>query len=201
MLVFNSLSLTAQDNGRGQRGRRTLQKLEIPAQKAATRPAIDSSSVNLDSLKAVQDSIIIAKDSIAKADSIFKRDSVAMLEKSSLEAPAFTTARDSVIEDFSNGRKMIYYYGDVTVKYGNMELTADYMEYDLNTSTLFARGTKDTTGVINGMPVMKQGSSTYEMEEVRYNFNTMKARITNMVTQEQVGIKHGKKIKMMPDKC
>jgi hypothetical protein len=38
------------------------------------------------------------------------------------------------------------------------------------------------------------------MDEVRYNFNTQKARITNMVTQEQDGILHGKNIKMMPDR-
>ena len=59
-----------------------------------------------------------------------------MLKKSSLDAPAFTTARDSIVEDFSNGRRMIYYYGDASVTYGNMKLTADYMEYDLNTQTL-----------------------------------------------------------------
>ena len=123
-----------------------------------------------------------------------------MLHKSSLEAPAFTVAKDSIIEDFSDGKKMIYYYGDVSVTYGNMKLTADYMEYDLGTSTLYARGTKDATGNIIGMPVMEQGQKTYTMEEVRYNFETQKARITNMVTQEQDGILHGKNIKMMPDR-
>ena len=111
-----------------------------------------------------------------------------MLRKSSLEAPAFTTAKDSIVEDFSNGKRMIYYYGDVSVSYANMKLTADYMEYDLSSQTLYARGTKDTTGVINGMPVMEQGGKSYTMEEVRYNFATQKARITNMVTQEQEGM-------------
>ena len=147
----------------------------------------------------VSDSLHIA-DSIAHADSVHRADSIALLDKSSLDAPAFTTAKDSIIEDFSNGRRMIYYYGDVSVTYGNMKLTADYMEYDLNSGTLYARGTKDTTGVITGQPVMEQGGKSYTMEEVRYNFNTMKARITNMVTQEQDGILHGKNIKMMPDK-
>jgi hypothetical protein len=92
-------------------------------------------------------------DSAARADSIAaaKADSIALLTKSSLESPAFSTARDSIIEDFTGGKQMIYYYGDVTVTYGNMKLTADYMEYDLKTQTLFARGTKDTTGVITGM--------------------------------------------------
>ena len=123
-----------------------------------------------------------------------------MLSKSSLEAPAFTTARDSIVEDFSNGKRIIYYYGDVSVTYGNIKLTADYMEYDLATQIVFARGTKDSTGVITGKPVMEQGGKSYTMEEVRYNFKTQKARITNMVTQEQDGILHGQNIKMMPDK-
>ncbi len=200
MLILSSFIMSAQENKTVRRNGRTMQTFEVPDPRKASKPEIDSLSLNMDSLRAVNDSLMHVKDSIAKADSIFKRDSVAMLQKSSLEAPAFTTARDSIIEDFSNGKKMIYYYGDVTVKYGNMELTADYMEYDLNSSTLYARGTTDSLGVITGRPVMKQGQASYEMEEVRYNFNTMKARITNMVTQEQEGILHGKKIKMMPDK-
>ncbi len=200
LLVVSVLTLSAQDDKRVRRGRRAMQKIDMPTVKKLAEKGIDSLLINRDSLLAVQDSINRAKDSIARADSIFRRDSAAMMEKSSLEAPAFTTARDSVIEDFSGGKRMIYYYGDVTVKYGNMELTADYMEYDLNSSTLFARGTTDSTGVVTGRPVMKQGQATYEMEQVRYNFNTMKARITNMVTQEQEGILHGKKIKMMPDR-
>ena len=148
----------------------------------------------------ISDSLRFVRDSIHRADSIKAADSLLMLNKSSLESPAFTVAKDSIIEDFSNGKKMIYYYGDVSVTYGNMKLTADYMEYDLATSTLYARGTKDTTGVIKGMPVMEQGQKSYTMEEVRYNFDTRKARITNMVTQEQDGILHGKNIKMMPDR-
>jgi len=206
LLVFSSFTLSSQE---------LLPKRSILKGIEPMKPLSDSLLKNLpdslefpgdslllgDSLQ-INDSLLFIRDSIAmaRADSIARRDSLDMLKKSSLEAPAFTTAKDSIIEDFSNGKQMIYYYGDVTVKYGNMELTADYMEYDLKTSTLFARGTKDTTGVIKGMPVMKQGKSSYTMEEVRYNFNTNKARITNMVTQEQDGILHGKKIKMMPDR-
>ena len=186
MLLLSSFTLSSQDDRRARRERRNRDKAEAVADTAA--------------LPVLSDSARHAMDSIARADSIHHSDSIAMLHKSSLEAPAFTTARDSIIEDFSDGKQMIYYYGDVTVKYGNMELTADYMEYDLKTSTLYARGTRDTSGVITGKPVMTQGSKSYTMEEVRYNFETDKARITNMVTQEEDGILHGKNIKMMPDK-
>ena len=190
LLVLSSFTLSSQDDRRNRRIRRTGEQLEALADSI---PAIS------DSLRAINDSLRVIKDSIARADSIFRRDSLDLLKKSSLDAPAFTAARDSIIEDFSDGKQLIYYYGDVTATYGNLKLTADYMEYDLKTSILYARGTKDSTGVITGKPVMTQGNKTYEMEEVRYNFNTMKARITNMVTQEQDGILHGKNIKMMPD--
>ena len=200
LLVFSSFTLSSQDDRRARRVRREIQRLEAPSDTSDRHSLPDSLMPVNDSIRHINDSIRLAKDSIARADSIFRKDSLEMLQKSSLEAPAFTTARDSIVEDFSDGKQMIYYYGDVTVKYGNMELTADYMEYDLKTSTLYARGTKDSTGVINGMPVMKQGSASYTMEEVRYNFESNKARISNMVTQEQDGILHGKKIKMMPDR-
>ena len=191
LLVVCSHSAFSQDDRKLRRSRRP--KAEIEAIK-------DSIPFLTDSLRAINDSIAARKDSIAKVDSIAKIDSVNMLRKSSLDAPAFTAARDSIVEDFSNGKKMIYYYGDASVTYGNMKLTADYMEYDLNSNTLFARGTKDTTGVITGAPKMEQGGKSYEMEEVRYNFATNKARITNMLTQEQDGLLHGQNIKMMPDR-
>ena len=191
MLLICCHSAFSQDDRRSRRSRRG---------NVGTELIKDSLPVLSDSLRAVNDSIAASRDSIARADSIARIDSVNMLKKSSLDAPAFTAARDSIVEDFSNGKKMIYYYGDASVTYGNMKLTADYMEYDLNSNTLFARGTKDTTGVITGAPVMEQGGKSYEMEEVRYNFNTQKARITNMLTQEQDGILHGKNIKMMPDR-
>ena len=184
LLVLSSFVLSSQENDRPRRMRRNAVVSNIITD--SIPPMIS------DSLKAV-------RDSIARVDSIAAVDSVSMLSKSSLDQPAFTTAKDSIVEDFSGGKRMIYYYGDVSVTYGNMKLTADYMEYDLNTATLYARGTKDTTGVIKGQPVMEQGGKSYTMEEVRYNFETSKARIFNMVTQEEEGILHGKNIKMMPD--
>ena len=147
----------------------------------------------------ISDSMRAARDSARRADSTARADSINLLGKSSIDRPAFSAARDSIIEDFSNGRQMMYYYGDVTVTYGNMKLTADYMEYDMKTQTVYARGTRDTSGVITGQPQMEDGGKTYTMEEVRYNFETRKAKISNMITQEAEGILHGKNIKMMPD--
>ena len=184
LLILSSFTVSSQDDRRNRRMRRN----------ADVEAAMNDSSAPV-----LTDSMIAARDSIARIDSIHRADSVEMLSKSSLDVPAFTAAKDSIVEDFSNGNQKIYYYGDVSVTYGNMKMTADYMEYDLKTGILFARGTTDTSGVTTGKPVMEQGGKSYTMDEVRYNFNTRKARISNMVTHEQDGILHGKNIKMMPD--
>ena len=144
-----------------------------------------------------------ARDSVLRADSIAtaKADSLNLLQKSSLERPAFTTAKDSIITDFSNGKRMIYYYGGATVTYQNMKLTADYLEYNMETNTVYACGRKNpATGEMEGLPEMTEGGQNYKMDELYYNFNTQKARITNMVTKEAEGLLQGKKIKMEPDK-
>ena len=142
-------------------------------------------------------------DSLVRADSLktAQADSLDLLHKSSLERPAFSTAKDSIITDFRDGRRMIYYYGGATVTYQKMKLTADYLEYDMLTNTVYATGRKDpVTGEMVGLPEMTEGDQTYKMDELRYNFTTQKARITNMITKESEGLLQGKKIKMMPDK-
>ena len=188
--IISSFTVSSQDDRRSRRNRiKAAEKVE----------AVQDTVEMTDSMRAVLDSIKFVTDSTARADSIARADSLDLLSKSSLEQPAFSAARDSIIEDFSDGKRMIYYYGDVSVTYGNMKLTADYMEYNMQKQTVFARGTKDSTGTWVGQPTMEEGGKTYTMEEVRYNFETRKARITNMITQESEGILHGKNIKMMPD--
>ena len=130
-----------------------------------------------------------------------RADSLDLLKKSSLERPAFSTAKDSIITDFTGGKRLVYYYGGATVTYQDMKLTADYLEYDMLNNTVFARGRKDlVTGEMTGLPEMTQGSQTYKMDELRYNFTSQKARVTNMVTKESDGLLQGKRIKMLPDK-
>ena len=73
------------------------------------------------------------------------------------------------------------------------------MEYNADTKTVFATGIIDSTGVMQGKPVMKEGNNNYEMESVYYNFTSRKARINNMVTQDEQGFLHGTTLKKMPD--
>ena len=143
----------------------------------------------VDSLMAPPDSLMAMPDSLRKP----------VKPKSALERPAFSAAKDSVIEDFTNGRRIIYYYGDVSVKYGKTEIKADYMAYDLDHNIVYARGTKDYQNQWKGMPVLKDGKTEYKMEEIYYSFDTQKARIKNMVTNQKEGELRGDKLKMLDD--
>lgn len=155
----------------------------------------------IDTLRAGLDSTASRCDSLRRADSTSRADSLSLLEKSSLTRPAFSGAKDSIRQDFSNGQRKMYYWGEVEVSYESIKLKADYMEYDMATGTVYARGTYDSLSrEWKGQPEMTQGKQTFSMEEIRYNFNTRKARITNMITREDDGILHGKNIKMMPDR-
>ncbi len=149
----------------------------------------------------LSDSLKARRDSIHRADSLHRIDSISLQKQSSLDAPAFSSAKDSVVQDFSNGKRKVYYYGDVVVRYGNLKLTADFMEYDMLTGTVHAKGRLDTlSNQIIGMPTMTEGNATYKMKELKYNFKTRKAIISNMVTQQDEGLLQGNNIKMMPDK-
>lgn len=188
--------------GQDVRRNRSLRKASVAQFTSdSIRPAAGTLPQAKDSLPPAEDSIARRRDSLRVADSTSRADSLFLLDKSSLTRPAFSGAKDSIRQDFSNGQRKMYYWGDVEVSYENIKLKADYMEYDMSTGTVYARGTYDSLAQEwKGQPEMTQGSQTFNMEEVRYNFNTRKARITNMITKEDDGILHGKNIKMMPDK-
>lgn len=184
LLVLTGSEVLSQNDRRSRRRRARGENTEVNL----TDLQLDSAAIHL-------------RDSTMRADSVARADSISLLDKSSLKLPAFTSAGDSIVEDFSDGKRLVYYYGGTTVEYQDINLTADYMEYDMSTGIVFARGTYDTTsGEWKGRPVLTQGKDKFEMEEVRYNFNTRKARITNMTTNDNEGIIQGQNIKMFPDK-
>ena len=150
--------------------------------------------------------VLHLKDTVPSRDSItqdsLKRDSLVIIDSSqisTLKEPVFSTGRDSSVEIMTEGKRMLYYYGDVTVTYGDIQLKADYMAYNVQTRTVFAKGLPDSSGVIKGFPELKEGKNTFTMESVYYNFDTKKAKIFNMMTQEGEGNIRGKYIKKMPD--
>ena len=60
------------------------------------------------------------------------------------------TAVDSVVQDMKS--KIIYYYGEAVVKYEDITLEANYLEFDLNTNVVTAKGLPDSLGNLQGTP-------------------------------------------------
>ena len=82
-----------------------------------------------------------------------------------------------------------------------MGLTADYMEIDMNRKEIYAHGKADTVEgqLTQTHPVFKEGSSSYTMDTITYNFDSKKAYIQGVATQEGDGWLVGGQIKKMPD--
>ena len=116
---------------------------------------------------------------------------------SAIETQVICSASDSVYRDMKQMK--IYYYGNAEAKYDDIVLKADYLEFDLETSTCTARGTIDSLGRITGRPVFTQGESTFEALEMSYNFKSKKGIISKVWTEESGGYLHGERIKRMDD--
>ena len=168
-------------------------------------PKNDAGRKLLGRIPSLQDTIN-RKDTLSTADSL-KRDSlftdttfvIDSSQISELRQPVFSKGRDSSVEIMTDGKRMLYYYGDVTVTYDNISITADYIAYNVQTKTVFAKGLPDSTGVVKNNPQLKEGKNTYTMESVYYNYDSKKAKIKNMMTQEGEASIQGKYIKKMPD--
>jgi lipopolysaccharide export system protein LptA len=110
-------------------------------------------------------------------------------QKSDIETTIAYSARDSI--NSSLDRKVVKLYGAAKVTYGQIELEAEEIIIDYNTSTLSANGRLDSAGRRIGFPIFKNGSEKYETKDMVYNFKNRKARISEVVTQQGDGFLHG----------
>ena len=125
---------------------------------------------------ATESSLTMSSDSIANDSVTKKRDE--------LEAPVIYQSRDSMVW-YKNGNA--YLYGEGQVNYQQIELKANEITIDLETSTVYAQGTTDTLGTTTGRPVFADGDTPYESETMSYNFKSRKGLINNVTTQQGEG--------------
>lgn len=146
-------------------------------------------SVVSDSLVIVGDSLItVPKDTLVVPGKKKSKDT-------GLDSPVKYHARDSI--RFSVDLKKVYLYGDAQINFEDIELKADYIEIDQETKEVYAIGVADSTGKVTGKPKFKSGEQEFIAENMRYNFNTKKGRITEVVTQEGDGNLRGTTVKKL----
>lgn len=113
-------------------------------------------------------------------------DSVAKPEKQAIEFPITYEANDSVAFMTNAGEL----YGEAKVVYQQptpIELTAEVISMDMENNTVHAWGVSDSLGTVTGKPVFKEGETPYETDTIRYNFNSKRGLISNVVTQQGEG--------------
>ena len=148
-----------------------------------------------DTFPALPDSILIRPDSLLKSVDSILVDSVMTdtvqappPKKSPLEDVVKYTANDSIVFLSNN---QAYMYGQGVVTYQDIELDADEIRMNMDSSTVFAIGRPDTAGEIVGNPIFKDKSGEYESATMKYNFKSQKGYITNIITQQGEGYMTG----------
>lgn len=125
-------------------------------------------------------------DTLMTADTLSVDTTLTLKPKKAqpLNAPVVYEASDSIVFT-QNG--YAHLYGKAKVDYESIELTADVITMNMDSSTVFATGVPDSLGVMQGAPVFKDGETPYESKIMRYNFKTKKGFINDVVTQQGEG--------------
>jgi lipopolysaccharide assembly outer membrane protein LptD (OstA) len=138
-----------------------------------------------------------SEDSIVIRDTIdIQNKTLEKKKKSGIDDVISYKASDSIVF-YANGKGFLY--GKGTIHYKEIELKADYIEMDTDSSQVYASGVTDSIGNITGFPVFKEGKDTYEARSIKYNFNTKKGYITHAVTQQGEGYVVSEKTKKTAD--
>ena len=131
----------------------------------------------------------IMVDSLAVADTIPPKPGL-------LEAPVTYQARDSIVLTAGN---MAYLYGEGDVRYQQIQLQAELIEMNMDSTVVFATYVVDSTGVEVGYPLYIDGTEQVEAKNMSYNFKTGRAYAKDVLTQQGEGYLTSRVAKKMED--
>lgn len=137
--------------------------------------------------------IAAAEDSTAHNDTTARRKP----KESGIDAPVTYTAKDSIVYEAASGNALLF--GEAKVHYQNMDLEADAIIMNMDSSLVHAVGTVDSLGTVQGSPVYKQGNDTYESESMSFNFKTKRGFISGVKTEQGDGFLQSERSKRMDD--
>ena len=130
----------------------------------------------------------LLQDSI-KSDTILVEP---IAKKPPLDFPVVYSASDSIVFEQDG---YAHLYGDGKVNYDKIELAAQIITMNMDSSTVYARGVTDSLGVSTGEPIFKEGEDSYETQAMRYNFKSKRGIISNVITQQGEGYVTGNNAK------
>ena len=126
-------------------------------------------------------SVTTSTDSITKST----KDSVNILptkkqKSNQIDSEISYNAEDSIVF-LGNGTGFLHGKGDV--KYKKIELKADFIRVKMDSSLVYAHGTRDSAGNKIGEPEFSEGQDKYTSKEMTYNLKTKKGFIRQAVTK------------------
>ena len=107
---------------------------------------------------------------------IFSTDS--HISDNALEEEVVSYAEDSIAYDLINKRVHLYHNAKVT--YGEIILTAAYIELDSDKNTVYATWLKDSIGQVYGLPVFQENGKSFTADAITYNFKSKKGIIKRL---------------------
>lgn len=116
-------------------------------------------------------------------------------------APILSWAQDGPIdytaEDiFSNvGEGTVELFDHVHISFGATQLKAGYAKIYWEEQYVFASGLKDDSGKLVQLPEFEDGGKVFYLSEIKYNWQTQKAKIEGVLTQEGDNYLNGDAVK------
>lgn len=125
-----------------------------------------------------------------------KADSVAYsVSPNAMKSRVDYQAADSITLDIKSQK--VYMYTDNDINYQDINLKANYVEIEFANSTLYATGTKDSTGQEVGRPIFTMGDNSFESHSMKYNYESKKGLVQKVITEDAEGYLHGTTVKKM----
>ncbi len=161
--------------------------------------------------KKVMDTIPLKKDTVLKQDAIILPDTINIQDTTRTDTSSYfrkpsRNAVDQKVLYKAAGMvksdlitKKVVLVDQAVVTYGEIEIKADSIVFDMNTNLLYAIGRIDTSGKMAGNPEFKEGSQQFDATELTYNFKTKKALVRNIVTKQDEGLIHSQFTKLLED--
>ncbi|MDR3268907.1 MAG: LPS-assembly protein LptD [Tannerella sp.] len=141
------------------------------------------------------DSLLYAATDTIRTDSLTALSDTVPGKKGLLVAPVIYQAKDSIVLSGS----MAYLYGQGDVKYQQIQLQAEIIEIDMDSSLVYATFGVDTTGMEFGYPLFVDGEQQIEAKSMHHNFKTEMSYAKEVLTQQGEGFLTAGITKKMPD--
>lgn len=121
------------------------------------------------------------------------RDTVRNTPQGDIETTINYDSQDSMYFDVVN--KKLFMYGETHIDYGEITLEADRTNVDWNRKTIESDYSLDTAGNKIGRPIYSDGPDVYQTDDIIYNFDTKRALIKGVVTEQDGAFMHGDDVK------